>query len=576
MQNYILKRSDEVSINFLKEILKLDSKVYPSDLQGDIKSLENRFLKNKESYQLLYTENNTLIGYICYFPITNDLSKDIYKSSKIHDDDITEKDIVNYSKTISSDVYVISVVIDPDYRDGNAVKTLTEGFEKDIKTRVNEGYLINNVLGTAISDDGRKFLSNMNFKKIKNIENGYTLMGCKAEDLMVLKDYKDDIYIMIPFDGDAQNIESQKESFNYMEAMDKSSDYECNKAENQNFNRKFIGRKQLIYMNDTYTEIGKEKIEAFIYIASHVETQLNVLTIAIFNNKLSVTQIQDQIFSDHLYIDDDGDIVNIIDYMKNKYNLTKCGDTKSIICLSKKPRNNDELTYMLAGETYNGEYNKKFEISKITSKEIEKDASENVAQYNFYEAYVSKISIIYILNDFNKDINTRIEYEALILFIAELSIFQNAAIKRTNIKIVNGLSIEGNVSLKFIENLYKEFGKTIIFWDKNNFKYLTSQNLADIINKKFEMDESFETYYRNQNFLEHIVDLKNAQSSNRENLVLNIIAIILALLQVVPVFISAFQWLRGKDPKMLYYITPSSLLVLILILIIIKRKKNKR
>ena len=146
-------------------------------------------------------------------------------------------------------------------------------------------------------------------------------------------------------------------------------------------------------------------------------------------------------------------------------------------------------------------------------------------------------------------------------------------------QITEGLSKEGNVSLKCIENLYKEFGKTIVFWDYNNFNYSTSQNLANKINERFKTNEALETYYRNQNFLEHIVDLRNVQESNKENKILNCIVIILTVLQVLPTIISFFQWVLNKNINLnAMYLggTTGSIALLIILLIMLKRRNKKK
>ena len=186
---------------------------------------------------------------------------------------------------------------------------------------------------------------------------------------------------------------------------------------------------------------------------------------------------------------------------------------------------------------------------------------------------------MFILKNFSDSYKENLRQQTLVLVVAELVMLQDASIKRTNKKIVDGLSKEGNVSLKFIENLYKEFGKTVVFWDTDNFYYKSSQGFADSIYKSFKTHEHFELYKKDQEFLEHIVDLKNAQSTNRENKILNIIAILLALLQVVPVIIEFVNWILGKVSfsNVLLAISGTGITFTLILLIIIKfRKSNKK
>ena len=221
---------------------------------------------------------------------------------------------------------------------------------------------------------------------------------------------------------------------------------------------------------------------------------------------------------------------------------------------------------------------------KLNSKELTEKSKDNFSQYNFYDIYASKSSVVYVLNTFSDNLILNIQDEVPILFIMEIIMFQEASVLRTNNRITEQLSQNGSVSLKFIENLYKEFGKTIRFWNKYVFKYETVQNLAVKLNNAFETQNTLDEYHKNQEFLEHIVSLRDIQSSNRESKILNFIVLILTLIQVIPVVMQFIDWLFKTnfnpinifDPK--YLLSLSTILILIIILLIKKRrdKNNKR
>ena len=292
---------------------------------------------------------------------------------------------------------------------------------------------------------------------------------------------------------------------------------------------------------------------------------------------MSTTMLQDQASSDNLYVYNN-DWVSLITYIEKKYDFKICGKPKTIVCLSNKPKNIEEMSAMLASEAYEGEYTLNYDEAILTSKTLEEIARNDISQYGFFEAYSSDTAIVFILKNFSEIYKENLRQQTLVLVVAELVMLQDASIKRTNQKIVEGLSKEGNVSLKFIENLYKEFGKTVVFWDTDNFYYRSSQSFADSIYKSFKTHEHFELYKKDQEFLEHIVDLKNAQSTNRENKILNIIAILLALLQVVPVIIEFVNWILGKVSfsSVLLAISGTGITFTIILLIIIKFRKTKK
>lgn len=578
---YEIKTSKNLNPDFLNGVLKLDAMVYQDDLQGSYDSLKERLDANDEMYLLLY-EKEELIGYLCFFPITKRLSDSIYQDSKIHDDDIEKEDIEIYHKNKKTDIYILSIVINPKLRTKDATTLLINSFINFMNEKIKKGYKIGKVLGTVVSEKGERFARNLGLKEVKRIENDYILMDCEVDKLQnkyYKKTYQDDVYIMIPFTGRVSKIEEKDDELanNYITIMNKYSDYECNNSIASELKRKFIGKETILCLKDDYDGTISGKEEAYLFLTSHKTTNLHILTILIPNNHSLTTEIQDNAVSDHLMIEKENNIINMNDYIQNHYHLTKCGACKSVICLSEKPEDKLELYNLLSAETYNGKYNTAYTSGHITSKEIVNQSEDNISQYQFYEAYTALNSILYIFDNFSEDFSINIKYEALILFIVELTILQNSAISRTNKKIVDGLKKEGNVSLPFIEQLYKEFGKTSVFWNQNNFKYNTSQNLANKINDSFKTKEMLEVYQRNQNFLEHIVDLKNAQESNRENTILNLIALILALLQVLPLIVDFINWIVGGNTYVAYGTTGTlTLFTIFIILIIMKRKKNSR
>lgn len=219
-----------------------------------------------------------------------------------------------------------------------------------------------------------------------------------------------------------------------------------------------------------------------------------------------------------------------------------------------------------------------FLTTKVKSYQINEQCTKNISQYDFYDAYLSEVAIIYILHNYSQNTSENIDSEAAMLFIMELTMFQNAAVSRTNQKIVKELEFEGETSVKVIEQLYIELGKTIKFWNKNNFRYSLSQNLADDIYEAFEIDNALEDYNRNQNFLEHLVDMHGVQVQEKSSKALSILALVLTVIQVIPIIIEFVTWIITKNIYVVateMFFTTSLLSFVTILLIrknIIKRK----
>ena len=588
MGEYVVKKPDTNDEDFLKDILELDKIVYTEDVQGNLIELQERFKSKKQDFLLVYKEKR-IIGYMCFFPISDKASKQIQAQNKIYDNNIKAKDICNYRKDKATDIYVISVVITPEEQDTDAIRFLTNNFIIDLKEKIKQGFILKDIFATAVTNDGKKFLKNLNFKEEKVFENDYKLMKCNINDLRSIhfaKTYKDDLYIMIPLKGNEVTIPKNSNDIGdyYINSLYRFSNYECNNNIAQSLKRTFLGEIPIGCIDDYYTKEVIDSQIAYLFLTSHIDTKLHILTVVVPNNKLSTTMLQDQASSNNLYIKDGGNWRNLFEYIFEKYKLKKCGEPKTIVCLSNKPRNENEMRAMLASEAFDGEYNLESEELYLTSNKLDQISNNNISQYAFCETYASEVAVIYVLKGFKDNFKENLGHEELVIFIVELTMFQFSAINRTNQKIVEGLSKEGNVSLKFIENLYKELGKTVIFWNNDNFYYSSSQSFADAIYRSFKTHESFELYKKNQYFLEHIVDLKNAQSTNRENKILNIIVIILTCLQVIPVIISFITWLLDiTSPYTVLGVSGTSVTIIILLIIILirrnketkKKRKNK-
>ena len=78
---------------------------------------------------------------------------------------------------------------------------------------------------------------------------------------------------------------------------------------------------------------------------------------------------------------------------------------------------------------------------------------------------------------------------------------------------------------------------------------MTVQNVSSKINDAFGTKNIIEEYYKNQNHLEHIVNLRDIQDSNRESKILNIIVLILTIVQVIPIIIEFINWFFSLNIK---------------------------
>ena len=172
-----------------------------------------------------------------------------------------------------------------------------------------------------------------------------------------VKTFKSDIYIMIPFKSMghvniSQNIECDEIAREYLNCIKEKSAYE-NKNVTKDLKRTFIGKNYIACLNYNYDGNVITKEPVYMFLTEHKLTGLYLLTIMNLKNKFSPTQIQDQVTTDNIFIyDESNKMININDFMKNKYKLERCGEAKTLLSLSNKPKDSLEFNCMLASETY--------------------------------------------------------------------------------------------------------------------------------------------------------------------------------------------------------------------------------
>ncbi len=439
-----------------------------------------------------------------------------------------------------------------------------------------------------------------------------------------MANYENDIYLMIPLADnqknwrlDEQNVlknaskDKQSEYSNVPDDFSKSLlneiqynlEYECSNVVVEELQMAYLGQYEFLHSTDEYPKHGEEPevvgtSTCQLILTAHQPTHMYILTVVLPKDTVkdfSTTQVLDQLSHESLWIarPDDAeeflsintkkyasipDYVDLYDYLKYKYGLLKCGSGKAFLLLSDRPKNEAEFNSMMAGEVYGS----KHQDFHIASDNISQICKTNHAQYDYYHAYMSETVVACIMNEFSDDEEKRIRITGTYAFIVILAMFQNTSIEKVNMQISNALANDGDISHDEILGLYRNFGKTVRFWEKNNYKYWGTQQEAQCIVEAFGNKELKETYYEHQEFLEHIVELKSAQTEERNGTILNIVATILAVIQVQDFIVELLEGFYQKAGIDVAYAgsTFATLIIcgafsFVLVLIIINRMRSK-
>jgi GNAT superfamily N-acetyltransferase len=153
---------------FIKEILHLDSLVYPERYQGTFDEVYGRYMANRDIFVVLYSDEK-LIGYLCLFPIKDELYKRILKEDRVFDSDIPGEMLEPYLPNRCYKLYLISTVIHPDYQKQGLSKLLIQGYNQFIDDKIKNNITFSSALSTSVTDDGRRMLERLGFTEMKRL-----------------------------------------------------------------------------------------------------------------------------------------------------------------------------------------------------------------------------------------------------------------------------------------------------------------------------------------------------------------------------------------------------------------------
>lgn len=181
---YKIVTGDNISSEDLEHIYELDQSFY-----------RKKYLWKKPYYLsicekslntlIVLKYNNTLVGYLRYFPI----SESLYKSIKFSDDLINEFDIneiVRFSKSRNNYLLIKSIIIDSNHQDGYAIKLLTRTLKQNIKKYIRNNYRIKGIIGTSISKESKKFIEQIGFNHFKDLKGTNSVYILENENVKSL------------------------------------------------------------------------------------------------------------------------------------------------------------------------------------------------------------------------------------------------------------------------------------------------------------------------------------------------------------------------------------------------------
>lgn len=331
---------------------------------------------------------------------------------------------------------------------------------------------------------------------------------------------------------------------------------EVSERSRKEFERGFLGEFLFEFFETDTGNIKSNKKLGRVYYTLNKITKLCVLNVVFCIEKEPVTQFLERMTCENLVIThNDESNFDFYLYLKSEWGLDVVG--KSRACLSSGQAIHDDLKPSLfASESYQSG---SMEYASLLSTFDRGSWTENIAIYNSSQIFASKTAVLrYDPKLDNTDIDKDIEggltsyqkalrRDLMLTFIVEILMFREASIKRANLRVNHSIQQDKQLSLLDINNLMGDFKSAILFWDLDIFLYSSAQQLADILNEKFDIDRSLETYRKNQNFLEQRVNISGAIQAEKETRTINYIAIIVFFFEAIRVLYSVSKSIVRKE-----------------------------
>lgn len=318
----------------------------------------------------------------------------------------------------------------------------------------------------------------------------------------------------------------------FIEIFNETTKIEYSGGINRQFSRGILDDVDLVACpleDDEPTEgVGRQRIR--IYLSTHQETGLGIITLAIPACTISPQRLLGQMSGDNLKFCRGAGPLMSLDSWLSSHGLTQMGTPRASIVLATEP-SYEELCCLLSAE-----YDP---VEGIVGHSIQRSARTNLAQYDYYKMYISETCEVEIPEIFGDNYEKRATDAILTLFVIELILFQDASLSRVQAMVHREIEKSSDArpddALVIIEDLGSYFAKAMLFWDIRNFRYQTAQKCADDFAKAFEIDRLRENYHANRSILEQLVQIHATRVAERENKVINAILMILAVLQVLPI-----------------------------------------
>lgn len=233
-------------------------------------------------------------------------------------------------------------------------------------------------------------------------------------------------------------------------------------------------------------------------------------------------------------------------------------------------------------EIINALANEEKPMGKIEGIFKQKVRTENIAQYDTAEVYVSQETMFEKCKSYSVFGDDRISYHAIEIFFVELIMFQDASIDKIYIDLKRESEIQKEFksikeSAERYEKISFDMSQAISFADYEQFNFPTVRESAKNVAKCFGIDHVFEKYEMNKDLLNSMILTNKRKIQQDQDNIKNKFLLLLSALTVIGM-LGEIIYVIFENPKegILSYIIALLLVLLVFVLYELCLKEYKK
>lgn len=340
-----------------------------------------------------------------------------------------------------------------------------------------------------------------------------------------------DIYLMIPctFNEESNKIKIKQEGIakHFINKLRECIEYEFSDMFIKSLSHEIWGTYEI------EIEIGAipYRHSCIIIFTRHDVANIGILSVFIPTISINGHQVLCNFCSKILRISNGKKFVSLNEWM-TEFGVSSCGSHRSAVFSSSK-LSPEAISNALAAEDK--------PMGRIIGEKFQPTPENNLAQYDTAEVYVSEVCLIEINKIMEENLYKRVSSQSIEIFFIQLILLQDAAMSKISSKIRLELDKEIKNPLRknkkeILDELTCELSEAILFLDFRKLIFPTVRLSAKKVAEKFGLDQIMHTYQQHKEVLERLIDIHHLRVEELENKLLNMLLLILAVAQLLPLF----------------------------------------